>query len=175
MGLWGCGDSQGGSKSTQEPKIHAAVCSEKANSSSPCESSDEKVTFSLKFSKDHFSENRDIQIWIYSQKDLAVRDQTDPNCTVSQSSDGVESSDCPDAPQPTPYKISYKKAELTETLEINTDHVQNNEKFEIFITGLSTDNCNTTSAREEGFATTATVELEIIDFMTTLMACVEEP
>ena len=134
------------------------------------------VTFIVPVAVDTFSRQAVLQVSIWNAQQLKTLDQQ-AECVISHDEQtGVESIHCP-AGVPylkiTPEEFVFPIQAISESVQITSQTVKTGEKYQIVLRGLSSDECNSTSGTAEGTATSSTITLENLDWMTTEMACVQ--
>ncbi len=73
----------------------------------------------------------------------------------------------------TPEKFAFPIQAINRSIQLTSQTVKIGEKYRIALRGLSSDDCNSTSATAEGTASTSTITLGELDWLTTEMACVQ--
>lgn len=136
----------------------------------------ERVTFSVPIDAEMFSEEATIRFALWDFDQLEVMKKT-AGCVISyDAASQTEEVHCPEGveyEEATPEEYSYPIREIGESVLIESVSVRVGEKYRLLISGLSKDDCNTTSANVEDVARSAdiTIELKDLMWMTTLMAC----
>ncbi len=134
------------------------------------------VTFIVPVAVDTFSRQAALQVSIWNAQQLKTLDQQ-AECVISHDvQTGVESIHCPAGVQYlkiTPEEFVFPIQAIRKSVQITSQTVKTGEKYQIVLRGLSSDGCNSTSGTAEGTATSSTITLENLDWMTTEMACVQ--
>ena len=90
---------------------------------------------------------------------------------------GVISTQCPPGTEykkVTPEEFSFPIGEIGDQIKITNNNLKLGEQFRIMVTGLSADECNGRSTSYTGVATGEVINLNNLEWATTLMACVKE-
>lgn len=136
------------------------------------------VTFVIPIPVESFSPRAALQVSVWNAQQLEVLDRQ-AGCAVSYDAQTkVESVHCPEGVQYqkiTPEEFVFPIQTINKSIQLTSQTVKIGEKYRIALRGLSSDDCNSTSARVEGTATTPTITTGDLDWMTTLMACVTTP
>ena len=134
------------------------------------------VTFIVPVPVEAFSPKTALQISIWNAQQLRTLDQQ-AECVVSQDvQTGAESIHCPEGVQYqkiTPEQFVFPLTTIRTSIQFTSQTVKTGEKYQIVLRGLSNDECNSTSGTAEGTATSSTIQLGSLDWMTTEMACVK--
>jgi len=132
------------------------------------------VTFYLTIPPDGFSPEAELRVSLWTAEQVAASEKI-ANCAISQDPQtGEETVQCPEGieyQEITPETFTFPIASLSEPLAITSQRIHEGEKYLLQATGLSQDNCNMASTRYEGVARSETVRLELLDWLTTEMAC----
>ena len=138
--------------------------------------SSEPVTFTIGIEPEMFSEEATIRFALWDADQLEVMKKT-AGCVISyDAASGTEEVQCPEGveyEETTPEEYSYPVQEIWEFIHIGSDNVKVGERYRLLISGLSNDDCNTTSANVEDVAQSAEIIIDSNDlmWMTTMMAC----
>ncbi len=134
------------------------------------------VTFIVPVPVETFSPKAALQVSVWNAQQLKSLDQQ-AECVISHDvQTGTESIHCPDGVQYqkiTPEEFVFPLQAISKSVQLTSMAVKAGEKYQIVLRGLSSDDCNSTSATAEGTATSATITLGELDWMTTEMACVQ--
>ena len=132
------------------------------------------VTFTVPVDVDMFSDEATLRLTLWNTDQLEILKRT-ANCSVSYNSETqVEEVHCPEGVEyeaVTPEEFTFPVQEIDEIIKVESDSIRIGEKYRLLISGLSNDNCNTTSASVEGIAQQAEITIEDLMWMTTMMAC----
>ena len=141
---------------------------------SPFSGSGDPVTFSVRIDADTFSPEANLRVRIWAAEQLEIAENT-ANCAVSYNADTqTEELHCPDGvvyQQPTPEEFEFLVQNIGEQIEIRSASVTVGEMYRLQISGLASDDCNTTSASVEEKARSAQIVLQDLMWATTMMAC----
>ena len=136
------------------------------------------VTFIVPVPVEVFSPKAALQVSVWDAQQLRTLDQQ-AECVISQDAQtGAESIHCPEGvkyQKITPEEFVFPTQAISKSIKLTSQTVKAGEKFQIVVRGLSSDDCNSTSGTAEGTATSSTITLEDLDWMTTEMACVTAP
>jgi len=136
------------------------------------------VTFSVPVPVAAFSPKGTLQVFVWNAEQLAALDRQG-ECVISVDvQTQVETVHCPEGvqyQQITPEKFDFPIQAIDQSIQLTSHAVKVGEKYRIALRGLSSDDCNSTSAQVEGTATISTITVGDLDWMTTLMACVTTP
>jgi hypothetical protein len=134
------------------------------------------VTFVIPIPPEAFSPKAALQVSVWNAQQLKTLDQQ-AECVISHDvQTGTESIHCPEGVQYqkiTPEEFVFPIQAIDKSIRFTSQTVKTGEKYQIVLRGLSSDDCNLTSATAEGTATTSTITLGKLDWMTTEMACVQ--
>ena len=132
------------------------------------------VTLAVPIDVDIFSDEATIRLTLWNADQLDILKRT-ANCSISYNSETqVEEVLCPEGveyEEVTPEESTFPVQEIGEIIKVESDHIQIGDKYRLQVSGLSSDNCNTTSASVESIAQHAEIILEDLMWMTTMMAC----
>ena len=132
------------------------------------------VAFTVPIDAELFSNEAILRLTLWNADQLEIMKRT-ANCSVSYNSETqVEEVHCPEGVEyeaVTPDEFKFPVGEIDEVIKVESDHIRIGEKYRLQISGLSSDNCNTTSASVEGIAQHAEINIEDLMWMTTMMAC----
>jgi len=132
------------------------------------------VTFSVPVDVELFSDETTLRLTLWNADQLDIIKRT-ANCAITYNPETqTEEIHCPEGVEyeaVTPDEFTFPVQEIDESIEVESDNIRIGEKYSLLISGLSSDNCNTTSASVEGIAQHAVIIIEDLMWMTTLMAC----
>jgi|GEM_PF-5539818 len=132
------------------------------------------VTFTVLVDVDLFSDEATLRLTLWNADQLEIMKRT-ANCSIAYNLETqTEEIHCPEGVEyeaVTPEEFTFPIQEIGEIVEIESDHIRIGEKYRLLISGLSSDNCNTSSASVESIAQHAEIIIEDLMWMTTLMAC----
>jgi hypothetical protein len=143
---------------------------------SPDITSSEHVTFTVAIDAEVFSEEATIRFVLWNADQLEVVKKT-AGCVISyDAASQTEEVHCPEGveyEETIPEEYTYPIQEIGEFVLIESDSVRVGERYRLLISGLSSDDCNSTSANVEDVAQSANITIELKDlmWMTTMMAC----
>jgi hypothetical protein len=134
------------------------------------------VTFSAPVPVEEFSPKATLQVLVWNAEQLAaLNQQTD--CVIAHDvQTGSESIHCPPGvvyQKITPEEFVFPVLAIDKNIQVTSRTVKIGEKYQIRLGGLSSDDCNSTSAVAEGTATSSTIKLGSLVWATTAMACVK--
>ncbi len=97
------------------------------------------------------------------------------NCVVSYNAEfQKEEIHCPEGveyEEVTPEDIIIPVQEISKSVKLESDQIRVGERYRLLITGLSNDNCNTTSASIEDIAQQVDITFENLGWATTEIGC----
>lgn len=135
---------------------------------------DGPITFTIPISPEIFSPEAVLRIQVWNEEQLKAQ-ENNSLCSVSYDAQtGKETIDCP---QGVPYIevapdiFTFPVSETSTEIQIVSQTLNLDEKYRLQISGLSRDQCNTTSASLDGTATTRTILVGELMWATTVMAC----
>jgi len=132
------------------------------------------VTFTVPVDAELFSDEATLRLALWDADQLEIMKRT-ANCSMTYHLETqTEEIHCPEGVEyeaVTPEEFTFPVQEMGEIIKVESNHIRIGEKYRLLISGLSNDNCNTTSASVEGIAQQAEIILEDLMWMTTLMAC----
>jgi len=132
------------------------------------------VTFTVPINAKMFSEQASLRFSLWNADQLEIMKRT-VNCAVSYNVElQKEEIHCPEGVEyeiVTPEEIIIPVQEISKSAKFESDLIRAGERYRLLITGLSNDNCNTTSASIEDIAQQVDLTLEDLDWATTAMAC----
>ncbi len=138
--------------------------------------SDTAVSFTITIDTRAFSAERPLRFAIWSAAQLEIA-QRNANCSISYNAETeTEKVNCPEGViyEPvTPIEFTFELDEIADRVELTPGNIHVGESYRLQISGLSSDNCNTTSASVEYIAKSEEVIIEDLMWMTTMMACPE--
>jgi hypothetical protein len=145
-----------------------------ATSSAP--EATENVTFRVPIDAGMFSQETTLRFALWTAEQMEIS-QRNAECAVSFDLETqTEERHCPEGIEyvaVTPEEFIIPIQEINDVVEIQSDTIKVGENFEISISGTSNDNCNTTSGRAQGIASTNVVTLDDLSWSMTLIACID--
>jgi hypothetical protein len=133
-----------------------------------------RVTFTIPISAEIFSKKGDLRVRLWDADQLDIMAKT-ANCAVSFDLETqTEEVHCPEGveyEQVMPEEFSFPLQEIGASIEVKSSKIRVGERYRLLISGLSNDDCNTTSATVESVAQTDSITLKDLMWATTLMAC----
>jgi hypothetical protein len=136
------------------------------------------VTFNAPIDKKILSNKRDLEARLYNEEQQKILDAT-ANCTVSF--DTVTKKETVNCPAGVVYKkaepetFTFKVDEIKDSITMESKTVKVGQKYLLTMSGLSSDNCNTASARIEDTATSDHVNITNLQWMQTELGCLTAP
>jgi hypothetical protein len=134
------------------------------------------VTFIVPVPVEAFSPTAALQVSIWNARQLEQLDRQ-AECVVSiDVQTQAETIHCPEGVQYqeiTPEEFVFPVQSINQSIQLTSQSIKVGETYQIVLRGLSSDDCNSTSATVEGTATTSTITLGSLDWMTTEMACIQ--
>lgn len=133
------------------------------------------VTFNVQIDKKVLSNKRDLEARIYNDEQMKILEKT-ANCTVSF--DPVtqkETINClpgVEYKKPEPEIFTFKVDEIKESITMKSNTVKVGQKYLLTMSGLSSDNCNTASARVEKTTASEQENIKDLQWAQTEMACI---
>jgi hypothetical protein len=134
-----------------------------------------KVTFIIPVPVEDFSPAA-LRVSIWNAQQLRTLDQQAECVIAHDMQTGTDSVHCPEGVQYqkiTPEDFVFPIQAIDKSIQLASQTVRTGEKYQIILRGLSSDDCNSTSAVAEGTTTASTITLENLDWMTTAMACIQ--
>ena len=132
------------------------------------------VTFTVPIDAQMFSEGAPLRFTLWNADQLEIMNRT-ANCAVSYNAElQQEEIHCPEGVEyqgVTPEEIIIPVQEISKFAKFESDQIRVGERYRLLITGLSHDNCNTTSASIEDIAQQVDITFEDLGWATTEMAC----
>ncbi len=136
------------------------------------------TTFVIPIPTDSFSKNTALQVAIWDDQQLAALDAQAECVVAHDSTTGADTIHCPagvEYQEITPEHFVLPIQSVGAKVVVTSTRVQRDAKYQLSISGLSGDDCNSTSAFYEGVANAATITLTDLSWGTTAMACVTTP
>jgi hypothetical protein len=151
----------------------AGLC---ACTAAPSSRSTATVTFNVPVPVEAFSPQAALQVSVWNARQLEqLRRQAE--CVVSHDvQTGNESVHCPDGVQYqaiTPEQFVFPLQGIKQSISVTSQTVKVGEPYQIALRGLSSDDCNSTSATAEGTAAASTITLGNLEWATTDLACIQ--
>jgi hypothetical protein len=134
------------------------------------------VTFTVPIQVEVFSPKGTLQVLVWNAEQMTAQDQQGECVIAHDMQSGTDTVLCPEGVQYreiTPEKFDFPVQAIEQSIRVTSQTVKVGEKYRIALRGLSSDNCNSTSAAAEGMATSSTITLGNLDWLTTEMACVQ--
>ena len=134
------------------------------------------VTFSVPLPREAFSPKGTLQVLVWNADQLAALDRQSECVIAHDLQSGTDTTLCPEGVQPqeiTPEELAFPIQAINHSIQLASQTVKIGEKYRIALRGLSSDDCNSTSAAAEGTASTSTITLGELGWVTTEMACVQ--
>ena len=132
------------------------------------------ITFIIPIQVEAFSKDEPLHVSLWNEEQITINEKN-ALCGVSYDAQtGIEKIQCPEGIEyrevlPEEFTISLR--DIRTSITITSMSIRMGEKYMIQISGLSNDNCNSTSASFTGKANSKTITLDELTWMTTLMAC----
>ncbi len=134
------------------------------------------VTFTIRVPTEEFSPSAALQVGVWNAQQLRQLDRQ-AECVVSVDMETqAETTLCPDGvhyQKITPEEFVFPIQSIKQSVQFTSQTVKVGEKYQIVLRGMSSDNCNTTSAMAEGTAASSSITLASLAWQTTEMACVQ--
>ena len=134
------------------------------------------VTFNVPVPVDAFSPKGTLQVFVWNAQQLAALDRQNECVIAHDPQTGTDTTLCPEGVQYqeiTPEKFDFPIQAIDQSIHLTSHTVKVGEKYRLALRGLSSDDCNSTSATAEGTATSSTIALGSLDWLTTGMACLQ--
>ena len=142
--------------------------------SSPRGYPEEIVTFIIPISVGIFSQNAILRVRLWNDEQLEISEKNSA-CTVSYNvQTKTEEVRCPEGvkyQEVTPEEFMFPVQEINASIEVRSNTIRVGEKYRLLISGLSNDNCNSTSADVRDMANSETITMGKLPWCTTEMAC----
>jgi hypothetical protein len=134
------------------------------------------ITFSVLVPVETFSPKGTLQVFVWNAQQLAALDRQNECVIAHDPQTGTDTTLCPEGVQYreiTPEKFDFPVQAIEQSIRVTSQTIKVGEKYRIALRGLSSDDCNSTSAAVEGTATSSTITLGNLDWLTTEMACLQ--
>jgi hypothetical protein len=134
------------------------------------------VTFNLPVPVEMFSSKGMLQVLVWNAGQLAALDRQGECVIAHDAQSETDTVLCPAGVQyqeVTPEKFAFPMQAINRTIRLLSQTVKIGESYRLAVRGLSSDDCNSTSAAAEGTASTSTITLSELSWATTEMACVQ--
>jgi hypothetical protein len=134
------------------------------------------VTFTAPIQAEAFSSNGVLQVLVWNAQQWAALDRQAECVIAHDSQTGTDTVLCPAGVQYqeiTPEKFDFPIQAIDQRIQLTSHTVKVGEKYRVALRGLSSDNCNSTSATAEGTANSSTLALGDLIWLTTDMACLQ--
>lgn len=134
------------------------------------------VTFSVPIQTEIFSPRGTLQVLVWDAEQMAAVDKQAECIIAHDMQSGTDTTICPEGVQYqeiTPEKFDFPIQSIEQHIQVTSRSVNVGEKYRLALRGLSSDDCNSTSATVEGEATSSTITLGQLDWLTTEMACLQ--
>ena len=136
--------------------------------------SNESVIFVIPIEKNIFNQNTNIAIKLYNSQQIQILEQNS-SCTASYNSQTKsEKTVCQNGrkySQVIPEKFILPITKINEDIRLTSKILKIGEKYRLSISGLSDDNCNTTSTQIIDTANLNTIKIKGIMWLTTTRNC----
>ena len=134
------------------------------------------VTFIIPVPVEAFSPTAALQVSIWNAQQLRTLDQQAECVVAHDMQTGTDSVHCPEGVEHqtiTPENFVFPIQAIDKSIQLASHTVRTGEKYQIILRGLSSDDCNSTSAVAEETAAASTITLGNLNWMTTAMACIQ--
>jgi hypothetical protein len=134
------------------------------------------VTFTVPIQVEVFSPRGILQALVWNAEQLTALDRQAECVIAHDPQTGTDTALCPEGVQYreiTPEKFDFPIQAINQSIRVTSQTVKIGEKYRLALRGLSSDDCNSASATTEGTATSLTITLGKLDWMTTDMACLQ--
>ena len=152
------------------------VVSSSACTAAPSSQPAAVVTFNVSVPVEAFNPQAALQVSIWNARQLEQLARQ-AECVVSHDvQTGHESVHCPDGVQYQaimPEQFVFPLQGIKQSITVTSQTVKVGEPYQIALQGLSSDDCNSTSATAEGTATASTITLGNMEWATTDLACIQ--
>jgi hypothetical protein len=132
------------------------------------------VTFNVQIDQKVFSTKRDLEARIFNEEQKKILDTT-AGCSVSfDPASQKETVNCPAGvvyQKPNPEVFTFKIADIKDSVTMKSTTVKTGQKYLLTLSGLSSDNCNTASARVEKTAAAEQENIKDLQWATTELGC----
>lgn len=148
--------------------------SAKCDDSSTQGYSEKVVTFVVPIPIEMFSQNAILRARLWNEEQLEISEKNSA-CTVTYSvQTKTQDIRCPEGieyQEASPEEFTFLAREVTSSIKLKSTTIRLGEKYRLQISGLSNDNCNTTSADVRDVATSGTITTGKLSWNTTERAC----
>ena len=134
------------------------------------------VMFSVPIPLDTFSPKGTLQVLVWNAAQIAALDRQAGCVIAHDTQSGSDTTLCPEGVQYqeiTPEKFDFPLQAIKQSIQVTSRAVKVGEQYRLALQGLNSDECNSTSATAEGTATSSTITLGSLDWLTTEMTCVQ--
>jgi len=136
--------------------------------------SGEVVTFVMPIPVEIFSQNAILRVRLWNNEQLEISEKNS-TCAVSYNAktrtEEIHCSGGVEYQEVTPEEFMFPVGEINASIEVRSATVRVGEKYRLLISGLSNDNCNSTSADVREAANSETIIIAELSWRTTTMAC----
>jgi hypothetical protein len=134
----------------------------------------DNVTFVVPINKTMFSPHAAIEVLLFSGDEIAAMEKQ--SSCVSGHRIGAQGDEriCPPGVvyrEVIPEKFLLRVSQIDSSISVPSGKIRINNKYKLSVRGKSSDNCNTTSAQQEGTAAGKNVVLAGLKWSRTEMAC----
>lgn len=132
------------------------------------------VTFVIPIQVENFSKGAVLRISLWNAEQMEAAEQNGNCMVVYDARTGTETVQCPEGveyQEAVPEELIIPVGDIDTSITVTSKSIRVGEPYRIQISGLSSDDCNSTSASVDGTADSETVTLENLAWMSTLMAC----
>jgi hypothetical protein len=134
----------------------------------------ESVIFTVSVDTELFSDEGSLRVSLWNADQMEIM-KRNADCAISYNLETqTEEIHCPEGveyQEVFPEEFTFPLQEIGEIVEVKSKKISIGERYRLQISGLSSDDCNTTSANVEGVAQRTHVTLEDLMWMSTMMAC----
>jgi hypothetical protein len=149
-----------------------SACSFPLAQSSP--STAEYVTFVVPIQVEDFSQDATLRVSLWTAEQMEAAEETGDCIASYDTRTGVEEIQCPDGVdyvEVTPEEFTIPMSDVGDSISVTSKSIRVGERYRVQVSGLSDDDCNQASASTQGTARSATLTLDNLEWVSTLMAC----
>ena len=137
--------------------------------------SDEAVTFVVSIPVEKFSQNAIILVTLLDEEQLEMHERNAGCVSQFNLKTRTQKVICPEGVKyqkvSPPEKFKFPVQEITASIEFTSIRIRLGKKYSLHISGLSNDNCNTTSANVKDIANSRSITIEKLPWSSTEIFC----
>ena len=149
-----------------------SACSFPLARSSP--STADYVTFVIPIQAGNFSQDATLRVSLWTAEQMEAAQENGGCVAYYDAQTGIEEIQCPDGVEyveVTPEEFVIPIGDVGDSVSVTSKSIRVGERYRAQVSGLSSDDCNQTSASVNGTAHSETITLDKLEWASTLMAC----